>query len=69
MFKLQDEVLYCGRRVYIVGVRQPTRYETERHYDIASKPGTSKPNQRNVAEKHLRYPAPALQGCPILEFA
>ena len=71
MFVLKEEVLYLNRSVYVVGVRQPTRYETEKHYDLARKKGTAKPDFRNVAEKHLRYPTVAINtgmGCQIVEF-
>lgn len=56
MFALKEEVLYLNRPVYVVGVRQPTRFETEKHYDLSRKKGSPKPDFRNVAEKHLRYP-------------
>ena len=68
MYNLKDEVLYLNRTVYVVGVRQPTRYESERHYDLARKSGKAKPDFRNVPEHHLRKPAPIIEKAQVLEF-
>lgn len=70
MYALQEEVLYLNRPVYIVGIRQPTRYETEKHYDLARKAGSAKPDFCNIAARHIRYPTVAINtgmSCQVLE--
>lgn len=58
-FTMHEEVLYNHRRRYIVGIRQPGRYETGQYYDLASRPNSPRIDHFNVHESDIK-PVPTI---------